>query len=138
MIERSAGFVLFKGKPHKYLFLRKRRSLDFPKGKLERGETPLQAATRETFEEAGLRVSPIPGFLRIIHYTYRRDGHEIKKTVTFYLARVSSDRRVRISSEHTWFTWLSPAAAARELRHKNAKELVREAEEFLQRERRTS
>ena len=53
----SAGAVLVRSGPSgwRYLLLRVYRTWDFPKGGVEPGETPLQAAVREVEEETGLR-----------------------------------------------------------------------------------
>jgi 8-oxo-dGTP pyrophosphatase MutT (NUDIX family) len=52
----SAGAVLVRSVPSgwRYLLLRVYRTWDFPKGGLEPGEAPLQAAMREVEEETGL------------------------------------------------------------------------------------
>ena len=52
----SAGIVIVRkeGDGWKYLFLRAYRNWDFPKGLVERGEDPLEAAQREADEEAGI------------------------------------------------------------------------------------
>jgi 8-oxo-dGTP pyrophosphatase MutT (NUDIX family) len=52
----SAGAVIVRSNPQgwRYLLLRVYRSWDFPKGRVEDGETPLQAARREVEEETTL------------------------------------------------------------------------------------
>jgi 8-oxo-dGTP pyrophosphatase MutT (NUDIX family) len=52
----SAGAVLVRSVPSgwRYLLLRVYRTWDFPKGGVEPGETPWQAAVREVEEETGL------------------------------------------------------------------------------------
>lgn len=52
----SAGVVVVRpnGKEWRYLLLRVFRNWDFPKGGVESGESPLQAALREVEEETGL------------------------------------------------------------------------------------
>ncbi len=52
----SAGVVVARraGSGGRLLVLRAYRNGDFPKGRLEPGETPLDAAIRETAEEAGI------------------------------------------------------------------------------------
>jgi bis(5'-nucleosidyl)-tetraphosphatase len=52
----SAGVVIVRwtGEAWRYLLLRVFRTWDFPKGGVEAGESPLQAAIREVEEETGL------------------------------------------------------------------------------------
>lgn len=52
----SAGVVVIRGKAeqHRYLLLRAYRNWDFPKGVVEPGEDPLQAAIREVEEETAI------------------------------------------------------------------------------------
>ncbi len=54
--QTSAGIVVVRQTAvlHEFLVLRAYRNWDFPKGLIEAGEDPLQAAIRETFEETGL------------------------------------------------------------------------------------
>jgi 8-oxo-dGTP pyrophosphatase MutT (NUDIX family) len=54
--KRSAGVVITRsiGGERHYLLLRCYRYWDFPKGEIEPGEAPLQAACRESEEETGL------------------------------------------------------------------------------------
>lgn len=52
----SAGVAVLRDTPagQRFLLLRAYRYWDFPKGAVEPGETPLQAAVREVHEETGL------------------------------------------------------------------------------------
>ena len=52
----SAGVVILRETPAgpRFLLLRAFRHWDFPKGAVEPGETPLEAAKREVAEEAGI------------------------------------------------------------------------------------
>ena len=54
--QRSAGIVVMRcfSEGWRCLVLRAYRNWDFPKGRVEPGEAPLQAALRETREETGL------------------------------------------------------------------------------------
>jgi bis(5'-nucleosidyl)-tetraphosphatase len=54
--KRSAGVVILRqyDAEWRYLILRAYRNWDFPKGLVEPGEEPLQAAIREVREETGL------------------------------------------------------------------------------------
>jgi bis(5'-nucleosidyl)-tetraphosphatase len=54
--KQAAGVVVVRPAPEglRYLVLRAWRNWDLPKGRLEEGESPLEAAVRETREETGL------------------------------------------------------------------------------------
>ncbi len=58
----AAGAVVVRraGRGWKILLLRAYRSWDFPKGRVEPGEDPLAAATREVAEETGLADLDFP------------------------------------------------------------------------------
>jgi 8-oxo-dGTP pyrophosphatase MutT (NUDIX family) len=60
------------------------RVLALPKGHVDPGETPLEAATREVREETGIVAEPVRE-LGESRYWYRRDGRTIGKTVKFFL-----------------------------------------------------
>ena len=55
--EEAGGVVLLDGQV--VLHRTEKGNLNFPKGKVERGETPEQAAAREVLEETGLVAEPI-------------------------------------------------------------------------------
>jgi 8-oxo-dGTP pyrophosphatase MutT (NUDIX family) len=130
MTERSAGIILVNR--GKYLLLRYGAGhWDFPKGNIEPGETPEQAALRELKEETGIeKVRLVAGFSRAMKYFYRREGQTIFKLVIFLLAR-SANRKVTLSWEHTDYAWLALPDALERLTYENARELLREAHEFM-------
>lgn len=61
--KRAAGIVVLRRLPAGWqcLLLRAYRNWDFPKGLVEEGEMPLQAALREVREEPALRRCGFPG-----------------------------------------------------------------------------
>src|ERR1700750_333536 len=61
-----------------------RRVTGLPKGGLEAGETPEQAAAREVREETGV-VAAAGEPLGDVRYTYRRTGRRVRKTVHYFL-----------------------------------------------------
>ncbi len=134
--ELSAGAVVY----HEDLMKGNRRYLvlhypaghwDFPKGAVEKGETEQQAARREILEESGLKIdSFIPDFRKKIEYHYRRSGGLSHKQVIFFLARSDLDE-VKISFEHSGFEWLSFEQSVRRLTFENARNVLREANDFL-------
>ena len=60
------------------------RVLTLPKGHLEAGERPEDAAIREVREEAGVDARLVAK-LDDLHYWYQRGGMRIAKIVTFFL-----------------------------------------------------
>src|SRR4030042_1347279 len=139
-IEKSAGAVIFRKEDNKikYLLLQYPSSTkspkvywDLPKGHIEKGEKELDTVKREVEEETGLKdIDFIERFKETIKYFFRWGGKNILKFVTFYLAETDK-KEVRISEEHTEFKWLPYEEAIERLSHKNAKEILRKANDFL-------
>ena len=76
-----------------------------PKGHIEEGETPEQAAIREVAEETGI-TSAISRSLGVIDFWFMAGGKRIHKTVHHYLfSEVSGELMAQISEvdEVSWF-----------------------------------
>ena len=103
--EITAGFVVFRRTSEglKFLLLYHRGGYwNFPKGHLEKEESGLQAAIRETYEETGLKISElkiIPNFKEVERFYFRRGKETIFKIVIIFLAE-TRESRVRIPYEH--------------------------------------
>ncbi|MBI3840429.1 MAG: NUDIX domain-containing protein [Thaumarchaeota archaeon] len=133
MEERSAGAVVFIEKPEgrKYLLLMNAGRLDFPKGNMEKGENELETVMREVGEETALKdIDIVPGFKRIIEYYYRREGKNVHKKVTYFLARTLTDD-VKISFEHQGFGWFPYQQAMVRASYDNSRSILVQAESFL-------
>lgn len=137
MIEKSAGIILFRGSPPQFLLLHYPAGhWDFAKGKLEPGETELQAALRELQEETGItHVQVLPDFKETIQYYFRKEGETVRKTVVDFLAE-TAEKDVQISAEHIGYVWLPYKAALERLTFKNAKQELEKAMQFLRAQRR--
>lgn len=132
----ACGFVLYRTGGDgalEYLLLtnRKRDEPGLAKGHQESGETELETAWRETEEETGLTdLGRAQDFRREIHYVAERKGKRYDKTVVYFAARVHSGE-VRLSPEHSAFSW-EPLARARErLPHAVLRDVLRDAALFL-------
>lgn len=137
---RSAGIIVFRNEPKRgrlYLLLHYDVGhWDFPKGQLEKGESAVVAAMRETEEETGIAdLELIDGFKQTIKYMYKWPPKDKKakkkfKFVAFFLGKTKK-KKVVLSSEHQGFVWLPYEEALEKLTYYNAKNLLRKAENFL-------
>ncbi|KNF09143.1 ADP-ribose pyrophosphatase [Gottschalkia purinilytica] len=89
--EISAGGIVVFGNA---ILLLKKYNGDWvlPKGKIEDNEEIVKAATREVFEEGGVKASVIK-YLGKIHYSFRNSREEneiVNKTVHWFLMRARS------------------------------------------------
>lgn len=143
--EVSAGSVVFReiGPDRLYLVLRYRSGhFDFPKGHMEKGETPEQTAQRETGEEVNIWETEVLPFRKTIRFFYAPKGEEyedrkakgrglwIFKVVHFFPLRttqteisVPKDSHENVSGE-----WLPYVEARRKLTHENARRVLDMAE----------
>ena len=143
--EISAGAVIFRREDSKiyYLLLHyTARHWDFPKGHIEEGEKEEDTVKREAAEETGIKdIKIIEGFKEWIKYFFRENYNSKKnkkkdrkewifKTVIFYLAQTQT-KEVKISFEHKGFKWLRYEDALKQLTFKNAKEILKKANDYL-------
>jgi 8-oxo-dGTP pyrophosphatase MutT (NUDIX family) len=103
--------------------------LALPKGHVDPGETPAQAAQREVREEAGVDAELV-GELGEVRYWYQRDGKKIAKVVTFFLFEYRSGDVGDHDSEVEVARWISLEEAERDLTYKGEREMVRRAVGF--------
>ncbi len=113
----SCGAAILRDTPAgvRVLMLRVCRHWDFPKGLMEAGETPKQAALREVREESSIAELEFPwGDIHIDTGPYSRG-----KIARYYLARTTREKVELLPSpdtgrpEHSEYRWLSFAQARR-------------------------
>jgi 8-oxo-dGTP pyrophosphatase MutT (NUDIX family) len=80
-----------------------------PKGRIERGETPAQAAQREVREETGVEGEILEPLSTIAFTYHQRSGRPVHKTVDYFLLRYVSGTVADFDpaevSEAAWFPW---------------------------------
>ncbi len=102
------------------------RVLALPKGHVDPGETPIEAATREVREEAGVDVELV-GELGDVHYVYMRDGRRIAKRVTYFAFRYAGGDPDDHDDEVEEARWMPVDEAARALSYAGDRDMVARA-----------
>ena len=132
--ETSAGIVLFRKEKLKKLFLLLHYPSghwDFVKGKMEEGESTHQTAIRETKEETGIiDITFLENFEEWIEYNFQYQGELVHKKVVFFLAETKTVD-VKISHEHTDYTWMDYNTAMEKTTFDNAKTVLTKAQMLL-------
>ncbi len=134
MNEKSSGTVIFRDTPEGIVFLLLHYPSghwDFVKGKMEKGENPLDTVIRESKEETGISdLNFIEGFEENIEYDFQFEGELIHKKVVFYLAKTNTEK-ITISHEHLDFVWLDYKSAFEKTTYQNAKSVLSKANQLL-------
>jgi 8-oxo-dGTP pyrophosphatase MutT (NUDIX family) len=132
--EVSAGGVVVRGGEVVVIVPTRRAAngnkvLALPKGHVDPGETPAQAAEREVREEAGVEARLVDR-LGEVRYWYQRDGRRIPKVVTFFLFDYVAGDVGDHDHEVELARWMPLEQAARELTYKGEREMVGRAVGF--------
>jgi 8-oxo-dGTP pyrophosphatase MutT (NUDIX family) len=122
--EVSAGGVAFRltREGPRFLLIRAGGRWSFPKGNVEKEETPERAALREIAEETGLRLEDLHlrSSLPLTEYVFRWEGRLVFKTVHNFLVEARGDGRLTPqASEVEEASWFSAEEARRSLSFKN-------------------
>lgn len=133
--EVSAGGIVFRRDGERTLYLLIRDSYHnwgFPKGHLEDGEAPEQAALREVGEETGLEVLEVRAPIEVIDWEFRFRGRRIHKTCHFFLIETPDQRTSPLRAEGiTACRWASFEQAERLVAYENARAVLRQAQALL-------
>lgn len=133
----SAGVVPYRktDSMREYLLLQYHGGYwDLPKGKLEPGETKLEAALRELHEETGIiNIALDPEFEDMISYSfYDHNRNKVEKTVYFFLGHLAdNDTPIILSEEHRGYVWLDYDQAIHRLTYANAKNVLTKIDQFI-------
>ncbi|HXA63266.1 MAG TPA: NUDIX domain-containing protein [Streptosporangiaceae bacterium] len=136
--EVSAGGVVVRRNPETEQWevglIQVRGAWSLPKGNLDKGETPEQAALREISEETGLPLERLRvlGELPPAEYMYRRGGRLIGKIVHHYLVEAPSDAPLRPQlAEVDAAEWVPLDEAVERVSYKDLKAAMAEAQRRL-------
>ncbi len=129
--EVSAGGVVFRRQDAEPLYLLIRdsyRNWGFPKGHIENGEPPEQAAVREVSEETGISTLAVRAPIDVIDWHFRFRGRLIHKVCHFFLLETAQRKTKPQRAEGiTACRWASFDDACRLISYGNAKAVLTEA-----------
>jgi len=133
--ETSAGGVVFRRGPDgmtRFLLIRDSyKNWGFPKGHLEAGEPPAEAARREVIEETGLEDLVLRGPIKVIDWYFRFRGKTIHKYCHFFLFESRRGEPVPEEAEGiTACVWHPLEEAQRTISYDNARDVLRRAAEM--------
>ena len=134
--EISAGGRVVKKKSHPWQLLLIKDmngNWTFPKGLIEKGESPVAAAKREIQEETGLTDLSLVNPLKPISYFYQKDGL-IHKTVHYFLFETKEKDKLLSQKEEgiSEAKWCSFDQAEKIIGYsKTNKPLLEEARNYL-------
>jgi 8-oxo-dGTP pyrophosphatase MutT (NUDIX family) len=130
--EFSAGGVVYKGKGWLIIKPAGTDRWQFPKGQIDEGESPGQAALREVMEEGGIEARLVSKIGKT-QYFFHLKGKRIFKTVVFFLMEYIKDTKEGPDSEVAKVCFLPFKKAYKKLSFKNDKEILVKAREILDR-----
>jgi 8-oxo-dGTP pyrophosphatase MutT (NUDIX family) len=109
IIEAAGGIV--RHPSGKYLFIKRFGKWDLPKGKIEKGESPANAALREVMEECGIENLKLLNELPSTYHTYKLEGNRVMKKTWWFAMDYSGDFHTvpQIEEGISEATWLVPS-----------------------------
>ncbi len=144
--EKTVGVILFRKNPEigiQYLALYLKNDYwNFPKGHVEEGESEMETAIRELYEETGIKeVKFIDGWRQQTQFIYKEMHREkpefIRKDFVLYLAEADMKTKVNLlvkedsGEKINGYAWLDFKMANKYLKFKNLKEILKEADSYL-------
>lgn len=132
-LETSSGGVVFRqqnGHPEFLLIRDPYDNWGLPKGHVEGGETPLEAAVREVAEETGLCQLTVVEQLPTIDWYFKDRGNLVHKFCHFFLLKCAGgDARPQLEEGISDCSWKALEEALDAVTYANAREVLRIAGE---------
>jgi len=114
---KSCGVLIVRGSPPaEFLLMKHPKRWDLPKGHIDEGETELECALREMWEETGIPPEAVvldPTFRYEQEYFVkyaRTDGARSLKKLVIFLGTIQGNIEITVSEHdgYSWFPWKPP------------------------------
>lgn len=133
--ETSAGGLVVERETMRAVIIGRRSNRgrllwSLPKGHVEDGETPAEAALREVLEETGLS-GEIAGELGVIDFWFQQDRVSIHKTVHHFLMFATDGTLTPQVGEVDEIAWVALDQVSKRLTHQDEKQLIAKARALL-------
>jgi bis(5'-nucleosidyl)-tetraphosphatase len=133
---KSCGFLVFREEPRReFLLMKHRDRWDLPKGHVDAGETEMQCALRELYEETGIGEQDIEiaaNFRFETQYVVRlrqTDFQPATKTLIVFLAWLRRPREIT-PTEHEEFRWM-PWSPPHQIQRQTIDSLLQAVDDFF-------
>ena len=123
---KAAG-GLVKNQNGEYLLIKRMGFWDLPKGKIEKEESPEEAAIREVEEETSVTDLTLGKFIRHTYHTYReKDRRILKKTHWYRMYAPTQELIPQVSESIEFCEWLSLDLALKECKpmYENIRDII--------------
>ena len=120
-------FINKDGEKEFFIVLQNNGNWSFPKGHMEQGETFLDTAKRELYEESGLTCEKIDSEKMFTHsYTIENKDSLVYKTVHYFIGYLDKKEPILQKEEVKDFCWCSSDEVMHKLKFENIKSLFSE------------
>ncbi len=130
--EKSCGAIVFTrlNNQIKYLIIESiNGDFGFPKGHVESGETEVETALREIFEEVGIKPTLIDGFRETVEYYI--PSVDVQKQVVFFLGEYNNQEIIPQKTELLSADLFTFDQAIKLFKHQNNLDLLIKANNYL-------
>ena len=141
IFEKSCGAIVFRdaltedGEKQRYVLMIKHSQASnhsFPKGHVEVGESEIETAIREVFEETAVTIEINSGFRHPVYYRPRPGA---KKEVVYFLALTNQTETRPADGETVLAEWIEVERAPKLLAHENDRRVLAHAMSYSGKER---